>query len=70
MHNDHIEITLSKDKISEIVKAYRVLGDFLETVLPREELYKRNFRRGLESAIKEVESGQSQNIQSFDEFIK
>lgn len=70
MHNNQVEIILSKEKISEIIKAYNVLGDFLGTVLPRELLYKKTFQQGLESALKEVELGKSQRVHSFDEFTK
>lgn len=60
MHADQIEITLSKHKISEIVKAYQVLSDFLDAVLPRDMPYKKAFQEGLESALQEVKLGESQ----------
>ncbi|MFQ5632300.1 MAG: hypothetical protein ACE5I1_26315 [bacterium] len=69
MANDHIEITLSRDKLSEIVRAYNILGDFLNHVIPKELLYKNAFLQGLDDALKEVESGNVQKVASFDEFI-
>ena len=69
MQADQIQITLSKDQIREIVNAYNVLSNFLDTVLPRELLYKKSFQQGLENALQEVKTGQSQKIQSIDEFI-
>ncbi len=70
MRQDQIEITLSKDKLREIVKAYQLLSDFFDTSIPKEMLYKEEFRRGLNNALKEVKAGKSQKIRSFDEFIK
>lgn len=70
MGNEHIEITLSKTKIREIINAWMVIGDFLETVLPREVLYQKSFQSGLDRALEEVESGRTLKAQSFDEFIR
>ena len=70
MHADQIQITLSRDKLHEIVTAYNVLSNFLDSVFPRELLYKKPFLQGLDSALKEVKSRQSQKVQSFDEFTK
>ncbi len=65
-----VTITLSEDKIKEIIYAYNLLGELLETILPREKIYQKNFRGKLEQALKEVETGQTQKVQSFDEFIE
>lgn len=70
MNNDQIEITMSKEKLKEMVRAYEVLGDFLNQILPKDVLYKKNFLHGLDEALKQVETGQSRKIQTFDEFIK
>ena len=69
MNTEQIEITLSKDKLREIVRAYHVIGDFLNHVIPKESLYKESFLRGLDDALKEVKSGQSPKVESYDEFI-
>jgi hypothetical protein len=65
MSNELIEITLFKDKIREIVKAWYVIGDFLDTFLPKEMLYKEAFLQGLEEALQEVQSGQAKPNQCF-----
>ncbi|MFQ5641484.1 MAG: hypothetical protein ACE5IR_26200 [bacterium] len=70
MNGDPIEITLTKDKLREIIHAYKFLGDFLEYVLPKEEIYKANFLHGLENALKDVKAGQTKEIASFDEFVE
>lgn len=70
MGNEHIEITLSKEKIREIINAWYIIGDFLETLLPREALYQKSFQLGLEKALEEVESGQARKVTSFDEFTR
>ncbi len=70
MDKEHIEITLSKTKVREIIKAWLVIGDFLETVLPKEVLYQKSFQSGLDRALEEVESGRTLKVKSFDEFTR
>jgi len=70
MENNQITITLSKESIKEIINAYNLLGDLLETILPPEKIYQKNFRLKLEQALKEVETGRTQQVQTFDEFVK
>lgn len=70
MRQSQIEITLSKDKLGQVVRAYQFLTDFLDETLPRDLLYQTRFRRGLGSALREVKSGKSQKVRSFDEFVK
>jgi hypothetical protein len=70
MGKDQIESTLTKGKFREILNAYKVLDDFLDSVLPKEDIYKTPFLRGVETALKEVESGQTKKVKSFDEFIE
>jgi DNA topoisomerase IA len=70
MKNESISITLSEEKINELIKAYNLLGDLLETILPREKIYQKKFREGVEQALEEVETGKSQKIRNFDEFIE
>lgn len=69
MSHDQIEITLSKDKLREILPTYKVLGDFLESVLPKEQIYKADFLRGLENALQEVKTCRTRKVTSFDEFV-
>ena len=69
MSSDQIEITLSREKLEGIIKAYKVLGDFIDSVIPRNSMLQDDFRHGLESALREVELGQPRKISSFDEFI-
>lgn len=70
MHAEQVQVTLSRAKIREIVHAYNVISDFLDTVLPREMLYKRSFLKGLDQALEEVKSGKTQKVQSYDDFIE
>ncbi len=70
MGNEHFEITLSKTKVREIIKAWLVIGDFLETVLPKEVLYQKSFQSGLDRALEEMESGRTLKVKSFDEFTR
>lgn len=65
-----VKVTLSDDKIKEIIKTYNHLGNLLETILPKERIYQESFRKGLEEALREMETRRSQKVQSFDEFVK
>lgn len=70
MANSHVTIKLTEKKIKELIKAYNLLGNLLETILPREQVYQKNFQLGLEEALKEVETGQTQKVRTFDEFVE
>lgn len=70
MGSNHIKITLTEDKIKEIIQAYNLLGNLLETILPRDKIYQKNFQAGLEEALKEVENSQTQKVRTFDEFVE
>lgn len=70
MANNHITIKLTENKIKELINAYNLLGNLLETILPREQVYQKKFQLGLEEALKEVETGQAQKARTFDEFVE
>ncbi|NIV15600.1 MAG: hypothetical protein GWN62_31375 [Aliifodinibius sp.] len=53
---------------AKAIHCQKVLGDFLESVLTREQIYKATFRDGLEDALQEVQSGQTKKVISFDDF--
>ncbi len=67
---EQIEITLTKKQLHEILHAYKVIGDFLESIMTKEEVYKTTFLQGLEDALHEVKTGQTKPVKTFDEFIK
>ena len=69
MSEKQTKYAIPEEKIKEVLKAYQLIGKFLEEILPRELLYKDQFRVGLDEALKEVESGETRKVQSFDEFI-
>ncbi len=70
MGPSEIQFSLTQEKLKEIIKAYQTLGEFLDAVVPKEKVYQKEFREGLEAALKEVKSNKTKKIQSFDEFIK
>ncbi len=60
--------SISEEKIKAVLKAYHLIGEFLEEILPPELLYNDHFRKGLDEALKDVKSGKTREIRSFDEF--
>ena len=70
MKQESIQINLSKNKLEEILKAYRLIGDFLESILTKEQIYKAHFLKGLDQALEEVQLGMTQKVENFDEFVK
>ena len=62
-------IVVPRQELSKVLDAYNVIGTFLETYLGRESFYRREFLRGLDAAIDEVERGQTEEAKTFDEFI-
>jgi len=69
MEQQSIQITLSKDKLEEILRAYHLIGDFLESILTKEQIYKARFTKGLDLALEEVQSGITQKVDNLDDFI-
>ncbi|RMD92095.1 MAG: hypothetical protein D6814_17445 [Calditrichaeota bacterium] len=67
MSEDRTKYAISEEKIKEVLKAYHLIGEFLDEILPRELLYKDQFREGLDEALKEVESGKTREVHSFDD---
>jgi len=55
-------LAISEEKIKEVLKAYHLIGEFLDEILPRELLYKDQFREGLDEALQEVESGKTKKM--------
>lgn len=64
---NHIQI--SPKDLSKILKAYAVIGEFLEHFVDRQLLYRNKFMRGLDKAIKEVNQQKTKRVTNFKEFI-
>ena len=65
-----ISITLSEEQLAKVVEAYRTIQEFLATVLSPNEIYQREFLRGLQESEEELKSGRTTSVTSFDDFMK
>ena len=69
MPKETVDIQISREELAEIIRAYHKIGDFLETVIGKEDLYKEPFREGLERALDEVREGRTERVTTFEEFV-
>ncbi|MGH7595286.1 MAG: hypothetical protein ACREOI_02995 [bacterium] len=59
---------LSDAQLVTLLDAYQTMGKMLETLIGRERLYRPQFRKGLESALRDVATGRTQEVKSFEDF--
>ena len=69
MAKQTVEIQISQKELAEIIRAYNRIGDFLETIVSKEALYKKHFTDGLDGALEEVRQKKTKQVNTFDEFI-
>lgn len=63
------DVRVSREALAEIIRAYQTIGDFLETVVDRRDLYQKRFINGLDRALEEVRQKKTGKANSFREFI-
>ncbi len=66
----NLTIELSSQEFAELLQAYQILQTFLDKVLSPNELYREKFLTGLSTAQREVETGQFEEVNTFDDFIR
>lgn len=59
----------NEDQLTELLTAYQTLGKLLEKLVGRERIYRPQFLTGLESALKDVASGRTKEVKSFEDFV-
>lgn len=69
MSQRSVTLKLSPEQLVELLKAYQTIGDLLETLVEKRDLYKSDFIRGFDKALREVAEGSTQKVESFDDFI-
>ncbi len=63
------QVRVPAEELSKILRAYNTIGNFLETFLDRRILYKKEFKNGLDNAIKEVNHGRTKKVKNYTDFI-
>lgn len=65
----NITVNFTEDEIQNFFQAYLMLQHFVEKILPEEEMYKHNFLEGVREAIQDLNTGQTREVRSFDDFV-
>ncbi len=60
--------TLNDAQIIELIEAYQTMGKMLEQLVGRERFYQPQFLKGLESALRDVAIGRTQEVKTFEDF--
>lgn len=60
---------VSRETLAEVIRAYQTIGDFLETMVDRRDLYQKRFMDGLDRALEEVHQRKTRKANTFKEFI-
>jgi hypothetical protein len=63
-----ITVSFTEDELQSFCQAYLVLQNFVEKVLPAEELYDQEFLEGMREAAQDIRTGQTMEVHSFDDF--
>jgi hypothetical protein len=66
---DQVSISISKDELQEVVKAYNTIQNFLVKILPKSEIYQSEFIDSMNNAIEDIDNNNITEIKSYDEFI-
>lgn len=64
-----IDIKLSEEEFANVYQAYQTLQIFLEKVLSPNEVYNTEFIQGIQESLHEVNSGKTQAVTNFENFI-
>ena len=67
--SEKITVQISPQELTNVLHAYQTIQTFLEKFLSPNELYQTEFLKGLQDAQTDVETGQFEEVASFDEFI-
>ncbi len=68
IYDENFSVSFTEEELQSFFQAYRVLENFVEKILPAEEIYDQNFLKGLREAVQEIRTGQTRG-HSLDDFI-
>ena len=66
----NITIQISEKEFKGVMEAYQTLQSFLGKIVSPNELYQAGFLKGIKEARDEVNSGQFEEVNSFEEFVQ
>jgi hypothetical protein len=66
---ENITVELTTQEFMELLQAHKKLIEFLEKVIPTNELYLQEFLNGLQIAEDEVRTNQFDEVKTFNDFV-
>jgi len=66
---ENVTIQFSEKELHEVMNAFNTIRHFFGKAISPNELYQERFLTGLMQAREEVETGQVEEVMTFDEFI-
>jgi len=54
MEEGRLDLQVSREDLEEVIRAYQIIGHFLERIVDKRDLYQKSFIDDLDSAIDEV----------------
>jgi hypothetical protein len=65
-----ITLQISEEELREVAQAYKTLQNFLEKIIPPNELYTDEFLEGLQEAQTDVDNKNFTEVKSFADFVR
>ena len=69
MEEGRLDHQVSREDLAEVIRAYQIIGDFLERMVDRRDLYQTSFIDDLDPAMDEVRQGKTLSVSSFKDFV-
>ena len=69
MEEGRLDLQVSREDLEEVIQAYQIIGNFLERMVDRRDLYQTSFIDDLDLARDEVRQGKTLSVSSFKDFV-
>jgi hypothetical protein len=66
----NVRIEISEEEFARVLEAYKTLQTFMEKIVSPNELYQAEFLEGLEDALTQVETGDMDEVNSYEDFVR
>lgn len=66
--NNKSVVKVSTKEINKLLDAYNIISSFLEAHIKLEVLYKKEFIKGMQEALDEVNKNRTKKVESFKDF--
>ncbi len=66
----NVRIEISEEEFTRVLEAYKTLQTFMEKIVSPNELYQTEFLEGLEDALTQAETGDMDEVNSYEDFVR